>query len=110
MRLGVIRRDAEDLLELAHCFVRVEMSGGTVDEDYLPGTPLRLAFLQELDGMGLTHVGQADAVCLTIEGVAVHHSLAQATVLVVALHEIAAAILDISVEIVAIRGEEHGTE
>lgn len=110
MRLGVIRRDAEDLLELAHCLVGVEVSEGTVDEDYLSGTLLCLAFLQELDGMGLTHMGQADAVGLAGEGVTVHHCLAQATVLVVALHEVAAAVLDVSVEIVAIRSEEHGTE
>lgn len=81
-----------------------------MDENYLPGTLLCLAFLQELDGVGLAHVGKTDAVGLAGKSLAIHHCLAQATVFVVALHKIAAAVLDVSVKIVAIRGEEHCAE
>lgn len=49
---GIVCWNAQDLLELAHCLLWIEVARGTMDENYLLGGLLGFALLEELDAMG----------------------------------------------------------
>ena len=74
---------------------------------YLTGGLFYLALLQELNRVFETHVRQSDAVSLTFRGLSLIYGLVEQAILVIALHEVGAAVLDNVVQIVAICSKEN---